>query len=61
MKHLSKGQFWGLVIFFIVLVLAIGTFFVPLNIALGFIGVILWLSLCYLTIIVHPLLKKAKY
>ncbi|MBP6884311.1 MAG: hypothetical protein KBC17_00630 [Candidatus Pacebacteria bacterium] len=58
MKHLSKGQFWGLVIFFTVLVLAIGTFFVPLNIALGFIGVMLWLSLCYLTIIVHPLLKS---
>ena len=60
MKHLSKGQFWGLVIFTASFVLACTTFFVPTRIALGVIALLIWLGLCYLTIIVHPLLKNKK-
>lgn len=60
-KHLSKGQFWGLAIFFVTLLLAITAFFVPTKIALGLIAVMLWLGLCYVTILVHLLLKNQKH
>ncbi len=59
-KHLSKGQFWGLAIFFLILLLAITVFFVPTKIALGIIAVTIWLSLGYLTILIHPLLKNLR-
>jgi hypothetical protein len=60
MKHLSKSQFWGIAIFCTCFLLTVFAFFTNTKLALGLIASEIFLSICYVTVLVHPLFKKAK-